>query len=91
MPGGSARSPDPLPDPAIVTVAARWRAQFESWSHARAAREQGVTAAVIEAIRREDPPFTADDERAVHRVARELTTGQLSQDACAAAHRWKLA
>lgn len=78
-----------LSEVAIITVGARWRAEFEWWAHARMAREHGVAPAVIEAIRRgEDPPFTAGDERAVYRVARELaTTGQLSQDAYDAAHQ----
>jgi 4-carboxymuconolactone decarboxylase len=78
-----------LSEVAIITVGARWQAEFEWWAHARMAREHGVPSAVIEAIRRgEVPPFTADDERTVYQVARELaSTGQLSQDACDAAHR----
>jgi len=76
-----------LSEVVIITVAARWKAEFEWWAHARMAREHGVPGAVVEAIGRgEDPPFEADDERVVYTVARELTTGgQLGQDAFAAA------
>lgn len=78
-----------LAEIAIITVAARWQAEFEWQAHARVARALGVPGAVIDAIARgEDPPFTSDDERAVHTVARQLTeTGQLGQDAYEAAQR----
>jgi 4-carboxymuconolactone decarboxylase len=76
-----------LSEVAIITVAARWKAEFEWWAHARMAREHGVPGEVVDAIGRgEDPPFEADDERVVYTVARQLTTGgQLGQDAFAAA------
>jgi 4-carboxymuconolactone decarboxylase len=76
-----------LSELAIITVAARWKAEFEWWAHARMAREHGVPGDVVDAIGRgEDPPFEADDERVVYTVARQLTTGgQLGQDAFAAA------
>lgn len=76
-----------LTEVAIITVGSRWKAEFEWWAHARMAREQGVPDAVVDAIGRgDDPPFTADDERTVYAVARELTlTGALSQDSYAAA------
>lgn len=72
-----------LAEVAILTVGARWKAEFEWWSHTRMAREQGVPEAVIAAIARGDePPFAAADERVVYRAARELTeTGRLGQDA----------
>ena len=78
-----------LSEVAIITVAARWKAEFEWWAHARMARRHGVPDAVVDAIGRgEDPPFAADDERAVHAVAWQLTrTGQLSQDAYDAAQQ----
>ncbi|MGE5132310.1 MAG: carboxymuconolactone decarboxylase family protein [Gemmatimonadota bacterium] len=71
-----------LSEVAIITVGARWQAEFEWWAHARMARRHGVPDAVVDAIGRgEDPPFSAADERAVYQVARELTgNGQLSQD-----------
>jgi 4-carboxymuconolactone decarboxylase len=70
-----------LSEVAIITVGARWKAEFEWWAHSRMAREHGVPDAVVEAIgRRAEPPFAADDERIVYAVARELAdTGQVSQ------------
>jgi 4-carboxymuconolactone decarboxylase len=66
----------------IITVGARWKAEFEWWAHARMAREHGVANAVVDAIGRgEDPVFEAADERTVHAVARQLTdSGRLDQD-----------
>jgi 4-carboxymuconolactone decarboxylase len=73
----------------IITVGARWQAEFEWWAHVPMAREHGVPEAVIEAIARgEDPPLQAADEQAAYAVARQLTTaGQVSQDAYDAAQR----
>jgi 4-carboxymuconolactone decarboxylase len=63
-----------LSEVAIITVGARWKAEFEWWAHSRMAREHGVPAAVVEAIGRgEDPPFESQDERTVYDVARQLT------------------
>jgi 4-carboxymuconolactone decarboxylase len=80
-----------LSEVAIITVGAHWKAEFEWWAHARMAREHGVADAVVDAISRgEDPPFgpEAADERTVHTVARQLTTGgQISPDAYAAAQQ----
>jgi 4-carboxymuconolactone decarboxylase len=76
-----------LSEVAIITVGARWQSEFEWWAHARMAREHGVPAPVIDAIARgEDPPFTADDERTVYVVARQLAeTSRITPDAYAAA------
>ena len=70
-----------LSELAIITVGARWNAEFEWWAHEGLAREHGVADAVVDAIGRGDEPvFDADDERAVYAVARQLTeTGQLDQ------------
>jgi 4-carboxymuconolactone decarboxylase len=78
-----------LAEIAIITVAARWKAEFEWHAHTRMARELGVPGAAIDAIARgEDPGFAADDERTVHAVARQLTeTGQLSREVYDAAQR----
>jgi 4-carboxymuconolactone decarboxylase len=78
-----------LSEVAIITIGARWRAEFEWWAHARMARENGVLDAVVEAIGRgEDPPFEADDERAVYMVARELgQSGRLDEETFGAAQR----
>ena len=79
-----------LSEIAIITVGARWQAEFEWWAHAPMAREHGVAGAVVDAIGRgEDPPFEADDERAVYAVARELgQSGRLDEETYDAAHRF---
>ncbi len=67
---------------AIITVGARWKAEFEWWAHARMAREHGVAGEIVDAIGNgAEPPFVADDERTVHAAARQLAqTGGLDQD-----------
>ena len=72
-----------LTEIAIITVGARWKAEFEWWAHALMAREHGVADAIVDAIGKgEDPPFAADDERTVYAAARQLAeTGQLDQAA----------
>ena len=79
-----------LSEVAIITVGARWKAEFEWWAHARMARNHGVPDAVVDAIGRgEEPSFAVDDERAVYAVATQLThTGRVSQDAYDAAQRF---
>ena len=78
-----------LSELAIITVGARWKAEFEWWAHAAMAREHGVADAIVDAIGRgAEPPFEADDERTVYAAARQLTTdGRLDQDLYAAAQR----
>lgn len=78
-----------LSELAIITVGAWFRAEFEWFAHSRMALEHGVSDAVVAAIGRgDDPPFEADDERAVYAVARQLvTTGRLDQAAFDAASR----
>ena len=57
----------------VLCVAARWRADYEWWAHARIAGECGVPDAVIEAIRRRaQPTLDAPDERLVHDYSRAL-------------------
>ena len=79
-----------LSEIAILTTGARWQAEFEWWAHAPMAREHGVADAVVDAIGRgSDPPFEADDERAVYAVARQLGhSGHLDQETYDAAHRF---
>jgi 4-carboxymuconolactone decarboxylase len=76
-----------LTEVAIITVGARWQAEFEWWAHARMAREHGVPEAVVSAIQAgAEPPFEAEDERVVYDVARELaSSGRVSPAAYAAA------
>src|SRR5215470_8600940 len=62
-----------LSELAIITVGARWKAEFEWWAHARMARRHGVPDAVVDAIARDDePPFAADDERVIYAMASQL-------------------
>jgi 4-carboxymuconolactone decarboxylase len=64
-----------LTEVAIITVGARWKAEFEWWAHARMASRHGVPEAVIDAIGTgTDPPFEAEDERVVYLLARSLAT-----------------
>jgi 4-carboxymuconolactone decarboxylase len=78
-----------LTEVAIITVGARWQAEFEWWAHARMAREQGVADEVIEAIARGQEPVSArPDELVVHSVARQLVTeGRLEPDTFQAAEK----
>ncbi len=78
-----------LSEIAIITVGARWKAEFEWWAHSRMAREHGVDDAIVDAIGNgAEPPFETDDERTVYAVARQLAeTGQLSPDIYAVAQR----
>lgn len=57
---------------AIITVGARWRAEFEWWAHSRMARQHGVSQEAVDAIARDETPPLPDDERVVHAVARQL-------------------
>jgi 4-carboxymuconolactone decarboxylase len=77
-----------LSELAIITMSARWKAEFEWWAHARMAREHGVPGAVVDAIGRgEDPPIEAADERAIYAAARQLADdGRLDSGAYEAAH-----
>lgn len=77
-----------LSELAIITVGARWKAEFEWWAHSAMALEHGVSEPVVQAIGRGDePPFETEDERVVYAVARQLVlTGQLDQAAHDAAY-----
>jgi 4-carboxymuconolactone decarboxylase len=72
-----------LTEVAIITVGARWQAEFEWWAHARMARQHGVPDAVVDAIGRgEEPRFEAEDERIVHAIASSLArAGTVDQQA----------
>ena len=66
---------------AVLCVAARWRASYEWWAHARIARECGVPETVIEAIRARARPVLEDaGERVVHDCARALLDEQRIPD-----------
>ena len=57
---------------AIITVGARWQAEFEWWAHSRMALRHGVSQEAVNAIARGTSPSLPDDERVVHEVARQL-------------------
>ena len=57
---------------AIITVGARWQAEFEWWAHSRMALHHGVSQDAVDAIARREQPTLPDDERLVHDVARQL-------------------
>lgn len=77
-----------LSELAIITVGARWKAEFEWWVHACMAREHGVPDAGVNAIGRgEEPPLATGDERAIYTAARQLSgTGRLGEDVYRAVH-----
>lgn len=59
---------------AIVTIAARWRSEFEWWAHSRRALENGISSDVLEAIRIGGPvSFQTEEESLVHSIANTLT------------------
>ncbi len=65
----------------VLCVAARWRAGYEWWAHARIARECGLSEVVIEAFRqRARPPLDQPDERLVHDYSRALLDEQQVPD-----------
>ena len=74
---------------AIITIGARWHAEFEWWAHSRMAREHGVPDHVIDAIARgEVPTFDDDADRVVHAVAAQLgARGRIDAETYAAAQR----
>jgi 4-carboxymuconolactone decarboxylase len=72
---------------AIITVGARWRAEFEWWAHSRMALQHGVSQEAVDAIERGEAP-TAADERVVHAVARQLVDdGHVDRDTYDAARQ----
>ena len=71
-----------LSEVVIITVGARWKAEFEWWAHSQMAVQQGVPEAAVDAIGRgEVPTFEADDEGVVYRVAQQLADGGRVDDA----------
>ncbi len=60
---------------AIITVGRIWSAEFAFAVHAEYAAKAGIDPEIVEAIRRnEEPEFKKDDEAAVYRFAKELTS-----------------
>jgi len=72
---------------AIITVGARWRAEFEWWAHSRMALRHGVSQEAVDAIAREEAPALLEDERVVYSVARQLVdSGRVDRATYNAAH-----
>ena len=65
----------------VLIVARHWSAQYEWYAHARHAREEGLSPAVIDAIRDyKVPDFARDDERLIYDLVTEMNeTRTLSQ------------
>jgi 4-carboxymuconolactone decarboxylase len=83
--------PRPISEIAILVTARRWNCQVEWHMHALAAAQAGIAADVIEDIKQQRRPRSAEAQAlAVHDFALELTTGgtvgQASYDAVRA--RW---
>ncbi len=74
--------PPRLYEIAVLVVAQHWQTQFEWWAHAHLAREGGVAAATIEAIKAgKPPPDLAPDEQLVYDLAIELIRNRHLGDA----------
>lgn len=82
--------PRKLRELAILAVAGEWQSEYEWYAHAEQARQQGISAAAVEAIRvGNKPSFTGEDERIVYAYAHELMTAhRVSDETYRAA--WKL-
>jgi len=66
----------------VLLMVAPWQAQYAWNTHATQAREVGLSAAVIEAIRAgTSPPFERDDERVIYDVFSELNRTRALSDA----------
>ena len=59
---------------AILTVGAKWMAEYEWWAHCRVGRREGVSGETIDAIRRGERPQVADP---VEQVAYDFTAALL--------------
>jgi 4-carboxymuconolactone decarboxylase len=72
--------PRDLSELAICLVGRHFKAQYEFYAHARLAKEAGLSAEIIEAVRtRQTPPFTRDVERIVYDFVTEyLATNRVS-------------
>jgi len=72
--------PRDLSELAICLIGRHFKAQYEFFAHARLAREAGLAAEIVEAIRtRKSPPFKRDAERIVHDFVMEyLATNRVS-------------
>ncbi len=74
--------PGNLREIAVLVTSRFWQAEFEWYAHAPIAREEGVSEAVIEAIRQgEEPAFADEAEAAVWRFTTTLHQIRFVDDA----------
>jgi 4-carboxymuconolactone decarboxylase len=67
---------------AIVTIAARWKSEFEWWAHSRRALEHGIPSETLDSICRGDSvSFQSEEESLVYSVANSLTRQGFLDDA----------
>ena len=65
--------PPRLRELAILTVAAKWQAQYEWWAHEKIARQEGLDKGVIGSLKaRTRPDFEDSAEAGVYDFAREV-------------------
>jgi 4-carboxymuconolactone decarboxylase len=65
--------PGKLRELAILTAGAHWKAEFEFWAHARAARAEGLPDSIIDALQAGIAvPYEDDLQRLVHAAAKDL-------------------
>ena len=73
--------PNDLSELAICLVGRHFKAQYEFYAHARLARQAGLSAEIVEAIRtRQTPPFAREPERVVYDFVTEyLSTNRVAK------------
>ena len=73
--------PKDLSELAICLIGRHFKAQYEFYAHARLAKEAGLSAELVEAIRtRRTPPFASEQERIVYDFVTEyLETNRVAQ------------
>lgn len=65
--------PAQLRELAILTVAAKWQAQYEWWAHEKIAREAGLAGEIIAGLKAGELPASAEPAQAItHAFACEL-------------------
>jgi 4-carboxymuconolactone decarboxylase len=65
--------PGKLRELAILTAGVHWKAEFEFWAHARAARAEGLPDSIIQAVQAGTAvPYEDDLQRLVHTAAKDL-------------------
>jgi 4-carboxymuconolactone decarboxylase len=82
--------PAKLRELAIILTARQWTSEYEWQVHSAAARQAGLSGAVVDAVRDgRRPEKLADDEAVVYTFAMELMTTKQISDATFATKRWR--